>query len=420
MSTLGAALLAAITLAAPARAATISPPGVRFPQIAVNAGGTTIVAWERLVHGRFAIEARAGAGPRQLGPVRRLAARGFQPRVAVGADGTRAVQWLEEEAGGIRTIRVAVARPGRGFGRGQVLYRIGKNVSPVGVVVQPDGRVVAVWHPKSAWLAYALAPRDRRFGHPRSLGRTGPVSTDEIALDPRDGAVVLAYGTPLAASPPANQQAAARTLAMTSTAFSAPVVLSDPTGLSESHPAVVTGSGGTGVTWSQTGATPAVASLRLARRRADGTWSSPEIVTNAVYGEGVFAVDPHATLPVDGSALATWSIATDPYGRGAISKRTAWSIALPSAAFAAPATITPADEIYGSLAVASAGADAFLATAKAHGPVILAKRSAGSAVLGPPRLLTADGDGDVLLAAAGSHVLAAWQQGDRMRILTVH
>jgi hypothetical protein len=415
---LTASLLAAAALAAPAQAATVSPAGVRFPQLAVNAEGTTVVAWERLIRGRFAVEVRTGAGPGRLGPTRRLAARGYRPRVAVGADGTRAVQWMEYEGDRIQEIVAAVARPGHGFGRAQVLYRARRIVSPAGVVVQPNGRVVAVFSPKPTRLAYAMAPRNRRFGHNRALGIAGSIEDTAIALDPRDGAVVLAAGTAPSASPPTNQQAAVRTLATTSTTFSAPIVLSDPSGLAEARPVVVTGSGATGVAYTQTTSST---TLTLVRRKADGTWAPRELIAAPVYGENVFTVDLKATLPTDGGALAAWTIDTEVGGLGgSIAKQTVWSVAPPAAAFGAPAPITPAGEEYGATAVASAGADAFLATAKAHGPLILAMRSGGSRTLGPPRLLSGDGDGDVLLAAGGSHVLAAWQQHDKLRILTVH
>jgi hypothetical protein len=40
---------------------------------------------------------------------------------------------------------VAVARPGHGFGAAQVLDQRTSNMAPVGVAVQPGGRVVAIW-----------------------------------------------------------------------------------------------------------------------------------------------------------------------------------------------------------------------------------------------------------------------------------
>jgi hypothetical protein len=132
----------------------------------------------------------------------------------------------------------------------------------------------------------------------------------------------------------------------------------------------------------------------------------------------MFVESPIATLAADGSALVSWSTGSDPYGRGAISRQTVASIAQPGAPFGAPAALTPADETYGASAVASAGAEAFLATAKAHGPLLLATRSAGGGAL-QTRTVTSRGDGDAVLAAAGSHVLLAYQQGDRLRLHNV-
>jgi hypothetical protein len=411
-----AVLLATIAAAVPAEAATVSPTGVRFPQIAVNADGATVVAWERKTKDGFAVEARTGAGPLKLGRTQRLARIGRNPRVTIGADGTRAVQWLEDARRGARTVRVAIARPGHNFGKSRLLERRKANMATVAVAVQPNGRVVAVWSRTTGRLGFALASRNHAFGTARDLTTTGPVSASTIALDPRDGAVVLAYGTPVSATPPTNQQAAARTLTPSATAFSAPVVLSDPAGLSESHPSVV-GGAGTGVAYTQT--VPSL-SLRIARRKGDGTWLAPEVVATPAYGPDVYAVGLQATLPADGSALAAWSVSTEPGGGGSISSRTVASIApAPRGAFGLPAALTPANEIYKSTAVASAGAEAFIATAKAHGPVLLATKAAGATTLGAPVTLASDGDGDVLLAAAGRHVIAAWQRDDRLRVHTV-
>lgn len=317
---------------------------------------------------------------------------------------------------GARSVSVAVARPGRGFGTARVLERHKGNMAAVDVAVQPTGRVVAVWRRTSNLVRYALAPRNRTFGTARDLTKTGSTGAGGLAVDPRDGAVVLAYGTPLGVAPPVNGQAAARTLTTTSSAFSAPVVLSDPSGLAESYPAVVAGSGGVGVAFIRSAG---ARTLHLVRRAADGTWPAPQLIARPPFVEDVFAIDLKATLPADGGALAAWTISTEPGGRGSISKQTVASVAASQAPFGAPAALTPANETYGATAVASAGDDAYVATATAHGPVLLATRSTGGATLSAPRRLTADGDGDVLLAAGGSHVLAAWQRDDRLRIVTV-
>ena len=88
-----------------------------------------------------------------------------------------------------------------------------------------------------------------------------------MALDPRDGAVVVAYGTPLVPSPPTNQQAAARTLSPGASEFSAPSVLSSPGNLDESSGTAVAGPGGVAMVFT----TRAQAlTLNVARRTADG------------------------------------------------------------------------------------------------------------------------------------------------------
>lgn len=412
-----ATLLASVALAAPAQAATVSPKGVRFARLAVNADGATIVAWERLVKGAIAVEVRTGASAGKLGRTLRLASPARDPRVAIGADGTRAVQWLEETArGGVRSIRVAIARPGHGFGKGRLLDRRHANMGTSDLAVQPNGRVVAIWRRTSTALGYALAPRGHGFGKARDLTRTGSIGMSSIALDARDGAVVLAYGTPLQTAPITNTQAGARTLTTAATAFSEPTVISDPAGLAEAVGVAVTGSGGAGVAYTQTATSRF---LRLARRKADGTWSAPELVANPVYGENVFAIGLAATLPTDGSALATWTIDTQAGGLGgSIAKQTVASLAPAAGRFGAPVALTPPDGRYAATAIASAGAEAFLATAQAHGPVLLATRPAGGTAL-RTRTVTVDGDGDVALAAAGTHVLLAYQRDDRLRLHTV-
>jgi hypothetical protein len=413
---LTAALLAAAALAAPAQAATVSPAGVRFPQVAVNAGGAMVVAWERRTKDAFAVEARAGAGPRQLGPTRRLAARGYRPCVAIGADGTRAVQWMEYAGDRIQEIRVAVARPGHGFGKAQLLERRRGTLAPAGIAVQSNGRVVAIWQRGSSRLVFALAPRNHGFGAARYLTFTAPSSGETIAVDPRDGAVVLAYGTPLSIAQLTNQQAAVRTLATTSAAFSEQAILSDPAGLAEAQPVVAAGSGGAGVLFTRSGN---VRELFLVRRTTTGTWAPPQLVATPTSADGRFAVEPIGTLPADGSALVSLSVVDDPDGSGARSRQTVASIAAPAASFGVPVALTRAGETYAARAIASSGAEAFVATAKAHGPVLLATKRPAAASLGAPATLARDGDGDILLAAGGSHVLAAWQRNDRLVVHTV-
>ncbi|MDX6676649.1 MAG: hypothetical protein QOE31_701 [Solirubrobacteraceae bacterium] len=411
------ALAAAALAPAPAPAATVSPTRVRAPQLAVNADGATVVAWERLTKRAIAIEARAGDAPLELGHARRLSADGHQPQVAIGSEGTKAVIWFEEGARGMRTVRVAVARPGHNFGKGQIVDRRRANMAVVGVAVQPTGRVVAIWRRSSARLGVALARRNHAFGRPRDFAAIGQPAAGTIPVDPRDGSVIVAYGTPPSSSPPVNQQAAVRTLTLSSGSFSAPALVSlgpGSNGFSEAYPAMASGPAGVAVAYTLVGDPYA---LNLVRRDGDGSWAAPERIGLANYGEDVFPVGLQATLPADGSAVAAWSIDDQGSGAGsAIGSQTVASIAAPSSAFGPFGALTPAGARFGRPAVASAGNEAFVASAQPHGPVLLATRSAGAAAFAAPVALSAGGDGDVLLAAAGAHVVAAYQRGDRLQV----
>ena len=420
LTILSASILTALAACAPASAATISPTGVRFPQAAVNARGTTLVAWER-TSDKYALEVRTGRSPLHLGSTQRLSRSGYQAQVAVGGDGTMAVAWLEYGDHGSRSLRAAVAGPGERLGKGQLLDRRVANMAPLGVTVQPNGRVVALWRRSGSQLAFAMATPNKAFGHARDVTAMGS-NTGSIALDPRDGAVVLAYGTPPSfGPPPVNQQAAVRTLSPSATAFSAPTVLTATgpgTGpLNEARPIAVSGPGGNGVAYSLSGEP---SSLNIARRGADGAWLAAEHITTTNYGENMGAAGLRATLPAGGAAIAAWSIATEsPDGLGGVvSSRNVASIAQAGAPFGPPQALTPDGGRFGAAAVASAGGEGFVASAAPRGPVLVATRAAGATGL-RTRTIVARGDGDIALAAGGRHVLAIYQQRDRLRLTVV-
>jgi hypothetical protein len=409
----GAAVAAVAIAATPAAAATISPSHVRFPQVAVNASGRTAVAWERELHGRFTVEARIGERPGALGPTHTLARLGYRPRVAVGPDGTAAALWSESGPGRDVRIRVAVAAPGHGFGRARTIDQRKNLFFPIAVAVQPGGRVVAIWPRSSGRLTYALGSRGQRFGAARELTTVGSIGPESVAVDPRDGTVVVAYPTPLGLRPPVNSQAGVRTLTATAQAFSEPTVLSATGIMGEAVPTAVAGPGGTGVAFRLSGPP---GSVRFARRAADGSFAASQQI--AVAAPGTFAVDVGVALPTDGAAVAAWSIQTDgyePMGRP-LGNQTVGSIALPGGLFGAAQALSPLGRRFTAPSVAAAGAEAFVATAVAHGPVLLAVRAPGAATVGAPIVLTRTGDGDVELAAGGSHVLAAFQVDDRLRL----
>jgi len=404
---------AALATAAPAAAATVSPEGVRFPQAAIDDGGATVVAWERRVKGSFAIEARSGASATTLGRTHRLAGRGFRPQVAIGADGTRAIMWMQYDSNREQAIRVAIARPGRRFGEGRIVERRRSTLAPVDVAVQRGGRVVAVWH-RAARLRYALASRGHGFAKAQTLGAGGVGST--LAVDGRDGTIVV----PIAPAAPA--QAAVRTLAPSASAFSEPVAVQTGAlpgaAVSEVGPSAVSGPGGAAVAYVLNG-DPRV--LALVRRNADGSWAAGQRIAIAAYGENVFATDLQATLATDGSAVAAWSVQTEAAGGlgGILSRTTVASIAPSAAPFGAAQALSPGPpRRFAAPSVAAAGAEAFVASAEPHGAVLLSTRPAGATTFST-RSLAADGDGDALLAAAGRHVIAIYQQDDRLRLKIV-
>ena len=413
ISILSLTIGAALATAAPATAATISPTGVRFPAAAVNDDGATLVAWERLVKGTFVVEARSGASAGRLGRTTRLADPGFGPQVAIGDDGTKAVMWMQRGARRNQSIRVAVARPGRRFAGARVVEQRKAILAPVGVRVQPGGRVVAIWQRSGSLVRYALAAPGRRFGSPRTLTRIGVAGS--IAVDGRDGTVVVAVNPPA----PSTALGAVRTLAPSQRDFSAPQdVLAGAAGVTGVLPVAVSGPGGAAIAYTRVGDRSALA---LVRRNADGTFAAAQQIALARSAENVFATNLTATLPTDGSAVAAWSIQAESPGEGGaiVSRTSAAAIAPPAAPFGMAQLLSPGPpRTFSAPSAAAAGAEAFVATAEPQGPVLLATRAAGATAF-TTTTLAARGNGDVMLAAAGSHVIATYQRNDRLRLKVV-
>jgi hypothetical protein len=415
---------ASTTSVSMASGAIVSPAGIRAPQLAVGGRGTTVVAWERLRRRPFAIDvqARIGRAPDRLGPV--LEFNGQRPLVAAGADGTAAISWRESG----RPPLVAIARRGRGLGRPRRLRGMGL----LALAVQPNGRVVAVGlggkgdSPDTRILRVAMARRGRRFGRSRAVGSVNYQHAVSMAVDPRDGAVVLVYRTPFNRESGGGGGAAARALPQTAASFSPPTVVSG----SEAHPVAVSGPGGAGIAFLESypmgGAT-----LRLARR-AGGSWGSAERITAPPWAPAsppacAQMAGYTATLPADGFAVAAWGVLTEsncggPFGDQEYreDRRAFASIAAPNSPFGSRLSLTPPAANFGSPVAAAAGDEAFVAAAVHNGGrVWLARRAPGATSFGKPRTLTRNGDGDVLLAAGGPRVLVAYQRNDRLRLKIV-
>jgi hypothetical protein len=369
----------------------VSPAQVRSPAVAVGPGGDTAVVWERVLRKRVVIEARVGRDPRALGPVQRFTT-GSGARVAFGADGSAAVIWVAR--GG--TLRAAVARPGRRFGTART---VGAAHRSVGVVIQPNGRVVVASTDNADRLQVTTATRGGKFRAPRTLARAG-FEPPTITLDPRDGTAVLAYpthGTP--------SRAAVTTLAPDASTFTAPV---DLTTTDISTATAIAGPGGEAV------AISAQDGVQLARRAADGRWSAPETLATSPDNSGnqfpQYLSTPTAALLADGSAIGVWRLqvpATD-----------ASAELLRGEVYAAGQLLTPANGIASPPSVAAAGDEAFIASAVDNGAVYLFTRPAGATAF-IATTLSSKSDRDAQLTASGTHVLAAFRRDDRLDLTVI-
>lgn len=423
MSSAGVSLVLMFVAAPADGRVLVSPSGVRGPALAINDLGATAVAWERSARGTFAVEARVGQGTLGLGRTQRLSSKGSTPAVAVGADGTAAVQWLEYGPRGQRRVRVAVARDGRPFGVPQTIETRRANVGVVGVAVQPSGRVVAVFWRSGASLAFAVAPRGRGFGAAQQLTATGSLGGASLSVDPRDGAVVVAYGTPLRkpagdADRAFNVQAAVRTLGPADATFSAPVIVSgqDPAAeapSAEAYPRAVAGPGGAGVVFEVAGQAPR--RVRVALRAADGSWG-PARTAGSTAGEGQFPASATAALPRGGAAVAAWLDQRYVVDRLVSSVPNATS-ARGGDAFAEPTAFDGPRPGGRAIAAAAAGSRSFVAWVAGRS-LRLTSLDEGSAFR-RVRTMSTSADGDVLLAGAGERAVAAWQERDRLALTTI-
>jgi hypothetical protein len=397
-------------------AVTVSPTKIRFPQVAINSTGRTVVAWERWTGHRFAVEARVGARSFRLKRIQQIGKKGESPLVAIGVGGNAAVAWSAEAAPvGVREIRAAVARRGHGFGRSRLVARRRAYVALVGVAVQPVGRVVVVWMHNRKVLTFAVARPGHGFSEPRAIGPAVLGSGISLVTDPRDGAVVLSYG--------AAKGAVATTLAVGAASFTPPVVVSridpDPAKQGAANPRAIVGPAGAGVAYALTFDGPRT--LEVALRAADGSWMAPRRIAVVEAADDQFTSGVTATLPADGGILAAWSVDTYPPNGlgGPLSKQVFTSVAPASHPVGPPLALTRPNRRTSAPSVASSGSNAFVAVASA-GRIRVAKRVRGGTAVQPPRTLLRSGaDGDVFLAAGGRHVLAAFQQGDRLRLAAI-
>ena len=155
--------------------------------------------------------------------------------------------------------------------------------------------------------------------------------------------------------------------------------------------------------------------LSLVRRGLDGAWSAPEPFAsqpdNSANQFPEFLTSPTAALLADGSAIPVWFLQVyapdvpDELLRGEAYAGGRAPHPRPGHRRARPRRPPPATTPSSSSAIDS-------------GPVELFTRPAGATTF-TPTVLAAKGNGDAQLAAAGTHVLAAFQSADRLHLTVV-
>jgi hypothetical protein len=273
----------------------VSPAGMLVQQSDLAAGGGRAVV---LMAGIDRLLARVVDG-RRIGPAQRLAGNAFDPQVAVGRDGTAVAAWVDHGR-----LRVALAAPGRRFGRARTLVR-GVQLLLGGVGVTPAGRAVVAWRQgnvPTALIRAAVRPPGRPFGRPRTLGDSQ--YPPALAVAPA-GTVIASWLTtarlPAPGEPPSfegNPRLLASTLPASAASFTAPVELAgilDYAG----EPQALAGPGGAAVAWRQ------MAVKRIAFLTADGRLMPVvPLATGPVYEE---LGDPLALgLTRGGRTVALW------------------------------------------------------------------------------------------------------------------
>jgi hypothetical protein len=301
------------------RARTVSSPVKEIlhpPSVAVNASGRTAVAWVEFGKQGSRVHVRRGRITGKLGPAQTLSRTRTRPvyevNAAIGADGTTTAIWLAGGVRGNRLLQVALARPGRRFGKAQTLVRVRANIGAGSVTVGPTGQVLAVWAqgvPETGGheVRYALSRRNEAFGRPRSLAPTSLSSTVSVAAG-ADGAVFVTWATPIGQR---NQQAAVAVLPAGATELGPPQAVSGLVGVEATPnaeaeaPTLFAGGGRVALSYGVGGVQPNL--LQVASATLDGHFGSPRTAGSVDVSNGAYK-GPFVALPAAAPTVAVWSV----------------------------------------------------------------------------------------------------------------
>jgi len=164
--------------------------GSQLNDVAVNANGLTIAAWDQFTYttgGPYTIGAAVQSGGRWGAPFTISGTTGFSltPRVAVGADGTMAVSWTYQDPAipNRQSVRVAVKPPSSPTWTTTTLATFTTGgvsiVRPTPVAIDAAGNVTVAWNvwdgtrnvvetASEGWVV-VLFHAALRFGHRRPL-----------------------------------------------------------------------------------------------------------------------------------------------------------------------------------------------------------------------------------------------------------
>ena len=115
----------------------------------------------------------------------------FQPRLAVGTDGTGTLAWIARASGSRRVVKVSLRAPGGRFGTPSIISGTGR-ANTVTAAVGPQGQRVVAFERGGRLLARYRAP-GRNWGPIQDLGAVASGTDNELAaLITSGGRVMLA------------------------------------------------------------------------------------------------------------------------------------------------------------------------------------------------------------------------------------
>jgi hypothetical protein len=148
----------------PAQTIAESEQVIELPKLAMNANGDALMVWRRVWNGMVTLQARARSAAGVLGSIETISAESrFDPlpRVAIDASGDAVIVWQRHRPS--REVIQARRHSAAGvFGPIETLSNPEQDAGAPDVVMNADGRALAVWHRRgdTNWRIQAAADDD--------------------------------------------------------------------------------------------------------------------------------------------------------------------------------------------------------------------------------------------------------------------